>query len=96
MTIEIKCDDYDTFEEPCEQALKLAIENNEDVVFEFNKIEVKVTSGSNYDNLITEYLVKCFALFRNAIISDLFDKLNQPSLLLQYLHDSKNNKQKLN
>lgn len=92
MTIQLNCDDYNTFEEPCEQAIKLAIENNEDVVFEFNKIEVKVTSKSNYDDLITEYLVKCHALFKNEIVSDLFDKLNQPSLLLQYLYAFKNNK----
>ena len=47
MTIKINCDDCDTIEEPCKQAIKLAIENNEDVVFEFNKIEVKVTPESN-------------------------------------------------
>ena len=32
MTIKLNCDDYNTVEEPCEQAIKLAIENNEDVV----------------------------------------------------------------
>ena len=96
MTIKINCDDCDTIEEPCKQAIKLAIENNEDVVFEFNKIEVKVTPESNYDDLITEYLVKCHALFRNEIVSGLFDKLNQDGLLLQYLYAFKNNKQKPN
>lgn len=92
MTIKINCDDYDTIEEACEQALKLAIENNEDVVFEFNKIEVKITPESNYDDLITEYLVKYHSLFRNEIVSDIFDKLNESSLLLQYLYAFKNNK----
>lgn len=96
MTIQLNCDDYNTVEEPCEQAIKLAIENNEDVVFEFNGIEVKVTPESNYDDLIAEYLVKCYALFENEIISDFYNKLYQSSLLIQYLYDFKNNKQKLN
>lgn len=96
MTIKLNCDDYNTVEEPCEQAIKLAIENNEDVVFEFNGIEVNVTPKSNYDDLIAEYLVKCYALFENKIISDFYDKLDQPSLLLQYLYEFKNNKQKPN
>ena len=96
MTIKLNCDDCITVEEACKQALKLAIENNEDVVFEFNKIEVSVTPKSNYDDLIAEYLVKCYALFEDKIISDFYDKLDQPSLLIQYLYAFKNNKQKPN
>lgn len=112
MTIKITCNTCDTIEESCKQAVQLAVKNNEDVVFEFNGIEVIATPESDCDKLIIEYLIDYAKISlvplmnvnlsnkrisNNKLAVDFFDQVNTESLLPRYLnYDSKNNKQKLN
>jgi hypothetical protein len=93
MNIKITCNTYDTIQECCKQAVKLAIKNNKDVVFEFNGIEVKALPESDPDKLINDYLMKHATIFSDALSLEFFDKVNIKSLLPRYLnYDSKNNK----
>ena len=83
--IKIELSDSNSLEEVCKQAVQLAIKNNEDVVFEFNEIEVIVTPKSDCDKLIDEYIIK----FINMSSIDFLNKVNQESLLLKYLRKIK-------
>jgi hypothetical protein len=108
MTIKITCNTCDTIEESCKQAIKLAIKNSEDVVFEFNGIEVSASPESDCDKLIIEYLIDYAKISlvplmninssnnrisNNKLAVEFFDKVNVESLLPRYLnYDFKNNK----
>ncbi len=93
MTIKITCNNCETIEESCKQAIQLAIKNDEDVIFEFNGIEVIVGSKSDPDKLIDSYLMKYATLSSKVLSLEFFDQVNTESLLPRYLnYDSKNNK----
>lgn len=97
MTIKIYYNDCDVIEEACKQAVQLAIKNNENVIFEFNGIELNATPKSDLDKLVDEYLIKYATIFSDALSLEFFDKVNVESLLPRYSnYDSKNNKQKPN
>lgn len=98
MTIKITCNNCDTIDETCTQAVKLAIKNNENVVFEFNGVELIATPKSDSGDLRNEYIIKYDdIIFNDKLVIEFINQINQNSLLLQYLgYDSKNNKQKLN
>ena len=94
MTIKITCNTCNTIDEMCIQAVKLAIKNNEDVVFEFNGIELIATPKTDSGDLRNEYLIKYDDLiFSNELVIEFFNQITQDSIMFQYLnHDTKNNK----
>lgn len=86
MTIKITCNTCDTIDEMCIQAVKLAIKNNENVVFEFNGIEVTATPESDSGDLRNDYLIKYDdVIFSDLLPTDFFDKLCRNSNLLEYV-----------
>jgi hypothetical protein len=85
MTIKIICNTCDTIEESCKQSVKLASENNEDVVFEFNGIELRALPESDPNKLIDDYVMRYTTIFSDTLSIKFFDKVNMESLLPRYI-----------